>query len=77
MSRFKIGDIIVNKWASERNPCRKGLYIGGGYLVQFYSGKFHKYTLVELEKDTEHFVVIGHEPISEQFKELMNKYKEE
>ena len=30
-----------------------------------------------MEKDTEHFIVIGHEPIVEQFKELMDKYKEE
>lgn len=76
MSRFKVGDVILNKWASERNPIRKGIYIGGGYLVNLKYGRFHKYTLVDLEEDTEHFVVIGNEPIKEMFGELLEKYKE-
>lgn len=77
MSRFKVGDIIINKWASDRNPLRKSMYIGFGFVIAYYQGSFHKATFIDMEKDTEHFIVIGHEPIVEQFKELMDKYKEE
>ena len=77
MSRFKVGDIIINKWASDRNPLRKSMYIGFGFVIAYYQGHFHKTTFIDMEKDTEHFIVIGHEPIVEQFKELMDKYKGE
>ena len=77
MSRFKVGDIIINKWASDRNPLRKSMYIGFGFVIAYYQGRSHKTTFIDMEKDTEHFIVIGHEPIVEQFKELMDKYKEE
>lgn len=77
MSRFKVGDIIINKWASDRNPLRKSMYIGFGFVIAYYQGHFYKTTFIDMEKDTEHFIVIGHEPIVEQFKELMDKYKEE
>ena len=77
MSRFKVGDIIINKWASDRNPLRKSMYIGFGFVIAYYQGHFHKTKFIDMEKDTKHFIVIGREPIVEQFKELMDKYKEE
>ena len=53
------------------------MYIGFGFVIAYYQGRFHKTTFIDMEKDTEHFIIIGHETIVEQFKELMDKYKEE
>ena len=53
MSRFNVGDIIINKWASDRNPLRKSMYIGFGFVIAYYQGRFHKTTFIdEADKDT-------------------------
>lgn len=74
MARFKVGDVVVSKWASVRNPIRKTIYVGNGWFVYYYDGKFQRCTHVNPYRDTEHYIVVGHEPIVELFKEMMDKY---
>ena len=48
MSRFKVGGIIINKWASDKNPLRKSMYIGFGFVIAYYQGRFHKTTFIDM-----------------------------
>lgn len=63
---MKKGDIILNKWASENNPCRISIitYIGKVHTNVLYekNGALIKsqYFTQDLKTDKEHFVVIDH-----------------
>ena len=62
MSRFKVGDIIINKWASDRNPLRKSMYIGFGFVIAYYQGRFHKTTFIDWVKTlpfAEELILVG------------------
>ena len=78
--RFKRGDIILNKWAGERNPINKFILLSYnaeyGCCLCYYSNKIHKtaYYLRDLDRDEEHFVLIGHAPIDDVFRQMMDKY---
>lgn len=74
-TRIHRGDIIVNLWAGEGNPTRKGIYIGNGHVLSAYKG-IHKtnYNTRMLQQDEEHFVVVGHAPIDRLFAEMLDKY---
>ena len=63
---MKIGDVILNLYASESNPIRVSVvtYIGPekSNTIYPYKGKIHqsRYYTRDLKNDTEHFKVIGH-----------------
>ena len=67
MSRFKHGDLVLNKWAGEQNPIRVSVFIKSGkehtYCVALdEGGKFTevKYYTSDIEKQTDKFVKVGH-----------------
>ena len=63
---MKIGDVLLNLYASESNPIRVSVvtYIGPekSNTIYPYKGKIHqsRYYTRDLKNDTEHFKVIGH-----------------
>lgn len=59
--RIKVGDVIENKYASENNPLKRGLYAGEGRVISFKDGKHYvaKYDIATICKDEQHFVVMG------------------
>jgi len=66
MSRFKHGDLVLNKWAGESNPIRVSVFIKSGkehtYCVAIdESGKFIevRYYTSDIEKQTDKFVNVG------------------
>ena len=79
--RFKRGDIIINYWASERNPSRKFIFLSydakygrGLYLTS--KGKIGEVTFYNrhLDVDFEHFKQVGHAPIDSLFGNMLDKY---
>lgn len=74
-----IGDIILNKWASEDNPSRIAIITGhNNRYVNYvfpYKGKIKKgmYYLDDYRKDKEHFVKIGHIDLSKILTDLINE----
>lgn len=73
--RFKRGDIIVNLWTDKTSPIHKGIYMGKGIVLCAYNG-VHKceYDINNLEKDREHFVKVGHCPVDELFRNMLEFY---
>lgn len=63
---MKIGDVILNLYASESNPIRVSVvtYIGPekSNTIYPYKGRIHqsRYYTRDLKNDTAHFKVIGH-----------------
>lgn len=74
-----VGDIILNKWASENNPSRIVIITGhNNRFVNFvfpYNGKVEKgmYYLQDFKTDKEHFIKIGHIDLAEIITDLINK----
>lgn len=77
--RIKIGDIIVNKWAQENGIDRKGIYIGSGVVMCATKRNiyFAHYDMRKVDKDKEHFVVVGSYPIRQILLDVINKAMEE
>lgn len=75
MGRFKKGDIMVNLWTEKDSPLHKGVYMGKGSVLYPYNG-VHRTTFEpdRLENDTEHFVKVGHCPVEELFREMLELY---
>lgn len=66
MSRFKHGDLVLNKWAGKDNPIRVSVFIRSGkehtYCVALDgAGKFTevRYYTSDIEKQIDKFVKIG------------------
>lgn len=63
---MKKGDVVLNKWAGESNPCRIFIitYIGKTYTNVLYEQKGAvkkaQYYTRDLKTDKDHFVVIDH-----------------
>lgn len=74
MGRFKKGDIVVNLWTEKKSPVHKGVYIGNGTVMFPY--KFHRsdFGMDRLENDTEHFVKVGHCPVEDLFRKMLEHY---
>ena len=79
--RFKRGDIIINHWASERNPSRKFIFLSydanygrGLYLTS--KGRIGTVAFYrrDLDMDIEHFEQVGHAPIDFLFGNMLDKY---
>ena len=67
MSRFKHGDLVLNKWASKENPIRVSVFIKSGteytYCVALDgAGKFTevRYYTSDIKNQTDKFVNVGH-----------------
>lgn len=66
MGRFRRGDLILNKWAGERNPTRVSMFVGSNgktvTVIDVVRGTLGKgvYYSRDLMNDTEHFIKIGH-----------------
>lgn len=74
-----VGDIILNKWASEDNPSRIVIITGhNNHSVNFvfpYKGKVEKgmYYLQDYRTDKEHFIKIGHVDLAEILTNTINE----
>lgn len=79
MSRIKIGDIIVNKWAQENGIDRKGIYIGSGVVMCATQRNiyFAHYDMRNVDKDKEHFIVVGNCTLKSILLTEINKAMEE
>lgn len=72
--RIRIGDIVVNKWAREDGIERKGIYVGSGVIMCATEKNvyFAHYDMRKVDKDKEHFVVVGNYPIKETLLNVLN-----
>lgn len=76
--RIKIGDIIINKWKDEDSIERKGIYIGSGVVMCATSKNvyFSHYDMRKVDKDKEHFIVVGSYPIRQTLLDVINQAME-
>lgn len=78
MGTFKRGDIIINLWISKESPIHVGVYMGNGIILSSYNGICRReYDVRNLENDMEHFVKVGHCPVDELFKEMLELYTDD
>lgn len=72
--RIKIGDIIINKWASNNAIDRKGIYVGSGVVLSTTDKNvyFSHYDMRKVDKDKDHFIVVGHYPIRQELTSIIN-----
>lgn len=80
MRKLRIGDIIINLYASETNPHRKGIvkdlshdYV---YMMTIYNGKIDKYSFYrsDVERDEEGFIIKGNVKLNVIIKNILDKY---
>ena len=78
---MKKGDIILNEWAGENNPCRISIitYIGKVHTNVLYEQKGAvkkaQYFTRDLKTDKEHFVVIGHLDYEKAIRDKLSELK--
>lgn len=77
--RIKIGDIVINKWAREDGIDRKGIYVGSGVMMCASAKNiyFSFYDMRKVDKDKEHFIVVGNCPIRQMLLDIINTAREE
>lgn len=75
------GDIVLNKYAGENNPCRISIitYIGKVHINVLYEQKGAlkkaQYFTRDLKTDKEHFVIIGHLDYEKVIREKLRELK--
>ena len=69
MTRFKIGDIIINHWAGEGNPHKCGMYLGSNRFLRFNGNKGSIEIGGMTGKDDGMYEVIGHIDVKTQLAE--------
>ena len=79
-NRVRVGDVINNLWASDKNPLRTSIVNNIDkdfvYCIYLHKNKIckAKYSRYEVNKDAEHFVIKGHINLYELLENELNKF---